>query len=189
MLLGSAILVQLSRPGSFLLDPFFFLIGLTYALSVIYLGSLRYVDRYPWLADAQLGADAILVSAFIEVTGGITSYFSSLYLLPVMAASTIRFRRGALQVAALSAILYLALVTAQYLEPTALFPASWQVLGRLELPSQRFAQYTVAINLFGFFAVALLSGSLAENLRSVAYAGPSTEQRWNRGNSSASFGS
>ena len=167
VLLGSAILVQLSRPGSFLLDPFFFLIGLTYALSVIYLGSLRYVDRYPWLADAQLGADAILVSAFIEVTGGITSYFSSLYLLPVMAASTIRFRRGALQVAALSAILYLALVTAQYLEPTALFPASWQALGRLELPSQRFAQYTVAINLFGFFAVALLSGSLAENLRSA----------------------
>jgi two-component system sensor histidine kinase PilS (NtrC family) len=167
VLLGSAILVQLSRPGSFLLDPFFFLIGLTYALSVIYLGSLRYVDRYPWLADAQLGADAILVSAFIEVTGGITSYFSSLYLLPIMAASTVRFRRGALQVAALSAILYLALVTAQYIEPTALFPASWQALGRLELPSQRFAQYTVAINLFGFFAVALLSGSLAENLRSA----------------------
>jgi len=167
VLLGSAILVQLSRPGSFLIDPFFFLIGLTYALSVIYLGSLRYVDRYPWLADAQLGADAMLVSAFIEVTGGITSYFSSLYLLPIMAASTVRFRRGALQVAALSAILYLALVTAQYLEPTALFPASWQALGRVELPSQRFAQYTVAINLFGFFAVALLSGSLAENLRSA----------------------
>jgi two-component system sensor histidine kinase PilS (NtrC family) len=84
-----------------------------------------------------------------------------------MAASTIRFRRGALQVATLSAILYLALVTAQYIEPTALFPASWQALGHLELPSQRFAQYTVAINLFGFFAVALLSGSLAENLRSA----------------------
>jgi two-component system, NtrC family, sensor histidine kinase PilS len=167
VLLGSAILVQLSRPGSFLLDPFFFLIGLTYALSVIYLGSLRYVDRYSWLVDAQLGADAILVSAFIEVTGGITSYFSSLYLLPIMAASTIRFRRGALQVATLSGILYLALVTAQYIEPTALFPASWHTLGQLELPSQRFAQYTVAINLFGFFAVALLSGSLAENLRSA----------------------
>jgi two-component system sensor histidine kinase PilS (NtrC family) len=167
VLLGSAILVQLSRPGSFVLDPFFFLIGITYGLSVIYLGSLRYVDRYPWLADAQLGADAILVSAFIEVTGGITSYFSSLYLLPIMAASTVRFRRGALQVATLSAILYLALVTAQYIEPTALFPASWHALGPLELPSQRFAQYTVAINLFGFFAVALLSGSLAENLRSA----------------------
>ena len=167
LLLGSAILVQLSRPGAFPIDPFFFLIGLTYALSVIYLSTLKYVDRYPWIADAQLGADAILVSAFIHVTGGITSYFSSLYLLPIMAASTVRFRRGALQVATLSALLYLALVMAQYFEPTAFFPASWQALRSQELPSQRFAQYTVAINLFGFFAVALLSGSLAENLRSA----------------------
>jgi two-component system sensor histidine kinase PilS (NtrC family) len=167
LLLGSAILVQISRPGSFPIDPFFFLIGLTYALSVVYLATLRYVARYPWIADAQLGIDAILVSAFIHVTGGITSYFSSLYLLPIMAASTVRFRRGALQVATLSAMLYLALVIAQYLDPTAFFPASWQALNALALPTTRFAQYTVAINLFGFFAVALLSGSLAENLRSA----------------------
>ena len=167
LLLGSAILVQLNRPGSFPINPLFFLIGLTYALSVIYIGSLRLVDRYPWIADAHLGADAILVSAFINVTGGITSYFSSLYLLPIMAASTVRFRRGALQVATLSAVLYLALVAAQYFEPTAFFPQSWQALRPSELPSMRFAQYTVTINLFGFFAVALLSGSLAENLRSA----------------------
>ena len=165
LLLGSAILVQINRPGAFPSDPFFLLIGVTYALSVVYLASLRFVDRYPWIADAQLGADAILVSAFIHVTGGITSYFSSLYLLPIMAASTVRFRRGALQVAALSAILHLALVSSQYLEPTAFFPASWQALSTQELPTPRFAQYTVGINLFGFFAVALLSGSLAENLR------------------------
>jgi two-component system sensor histidine kinase PilS (NtrC family) len=167
LLLGSAILVQLNRPGAFPINPFFFLIGLTYALSVIYIGTLRFVDRHPWIADAHLGADAILVSAFIHVTGGITSYFSSLYLLPIMAASTVRFRRGALQVATLSAILYLALVISQYIEPTAFFPRSWQALGASQLPSQRFAQYTVAINLFGFFAVAVLSGSLAENLRSA----------------------
>ena len=165
LLLGSAILVQINRPGTLLVDPFFLLIGLTYALSVLYLASLRFVDRHPWIADAQLGADAILVSAFIHVTGGITSYFSSLYLLPIMAASTVRFRRGAVQVAALSAVLYLALVSSQYLEPTAFFPASWQPSGALDLPTARFAQYTVSINLFGFFAVALLSGSLAENLR------------------------
>src|SRR5262249_14494651 len=59
------------------------------------------------------------------------------------------------------------LVSSQYIEPTAFFPASWQAVGPLALPSTRFAQYTVAINLFGFYAVALLSGSLAENLRSA----------------------
>ena len=34
----------------------------------------------------------------IYITGGITSYFSSLYLLPIMAASTVRFGRAARQV-------------------------------------------------------------------------------------------
>ncbi len=155
LLLGWAILIQLNAPGSFAVDPLFFLIGVTYALSVFYLATIRWVERQPWLIDAQLGADAILVSAFIEVTGGITSYFSSLYLLPIIAASMLRFRRGAMQVAALSALLYLAIVGAQYVDPAS------------ELPTLRFAQYTVAINLFGFFAVALLSGSLAEGLRSA----------------------
>jgi two-component system sensor histidine kinase PilS (NtrC family) len=155
LLLGWAILIQINAPGTFAVDPLFFLIGVTYALSVAYLATMRWVERHPWLIDAQLAADAILVSAFIHVTGGITSYFSSLYLLPIIAASMLRFRRGALQVAALSAVLYLAIVGAQYVDPAS------------QLPTLRFAQYTVAINLFGFFAVALLSGSLAEGLRSA----------------------
>ena len=53
---------------------------------------------------AARGWTPVLVSAFILVTGGIRSDFSSLYLLPIIAASTIRARRGALQVAALSAL-------------------------------------------------------------------------------------
>ena len=165
LLLGWAILIQVNTPGAFPVDPLFFLIGLTYALSVIYIATLRVVDRFPWLADVQLGADAMLVSGFILVTGGITSYFSSLFLLPIIAASTIRARRGAMQVATLSAILYLAIVAGQYLDGFAFLPASWQV--NVPLPGLRFAQYTVANNLFGFIAVALLSGSLAESLRSA----------------------
>src|SRR5689334_9957670 len=114
LLLGSAILIQLSRPDAFPVDPFFFLIGLTYGLSVLYIATLPYAARHQWLADVQFAADAILVSAFIHVTGGITSYFSSLYVLPIIAASTLRLRRGALGIAALSAGLYLSLVWIQY---------------------------------------------------------------------------
>src|SRR5688572_2161735 len=156
LLLGWAILIQLNRPGTFPVNPFFFLIGLTYALSIAYLATVRFVDRQLWLADFQLGADAILVSGFIQLTGGITSYFSSLYLLPIMAASVVRFRRGALQVATLSAILYLTLVFAQYMNVFPYGPGSWLGDLRLDLPTMQFAQYTVAINLFGFVAVALL---------------------------------
>jgi two-component system sensor histidine kinase PilS (NtrC family) len=166
LLLGSAILVQINTPGAFPVDPFFLLIGLTYALSVVSMATLRFAGRRPWLADVQLGVDAILVSAFILVTGGVTSYFSSLYLLPIIAASTVRFRRGALQLAMLSALLYTAIVAAQYVEALELVPSAWQPAPEL-LPSAGFAQFTVAINLFGFVAVALLSGSLAEGLRSA----------------------
>jgi two-component system sensor histidine kinase PilS (NtrC family) len=126
------------------------------------------IDRRPWVVDAQLAGDAILVSAFIAITGGITSYFSGLYLLAIIAASTVRFRRGAVQMATLSAILYLGLVFAQYLIAADLLTAEWLFRrGGFELPSRGYAQYTVGINVFGFFAVALLSGSLAEGLRSA----------------------
>ncbi len=163
LLLGWAILIQLNRPGAFPIDPFFFLIGLTYGLSIAYLVTLRFVDRCPWLADVQLGADALLVSGFIGLTGGVVSYFSSLYLLPIMAAATVQFRRGAVQVAVFSLVLYLGLVVAQYAE---MFPA-WLGADVLQLPSHQVAQYTIAINVFGFFAIALLSGSLAERLRAA----------------------
>jgi two-component system, NtrC family, sensor histidine kinase PilS len=165
LLFGWATLIQISRPGAFPIDPFFFLIAVTYGLSVVYIATLRFVERHPWMLDVQLGADAILVSAFIHVTGGITSYFSSLYVLPIIAASTVGYRRGALKVATLSAVLYLTIVAAQFTNVSAYFPDAWRLGAPVSLPTVRFAQFTVAINLFGFFAAALLAGSLGERLR------------------------
>ena len=106
ILLGSATFIRVTDAGSFAADPFFFLIGLTYALTIGYALALRLVERHRWLVDLQLGMDALLVSAFIYFTGGITSYFTSLYVLPVIAASTIQLRRGGLLVATLSTVLY-----------------------------------------------------------------------------------
>jgi len=57
------------------------------------------------------------------------------------------------------------LVLAQYLTASGLLPGSWLPVDALSLPSVSVAQYIVALNLFGFFAVALLSGSLAESAR------------------------
>ena len=96
ILLGSAIVMQITSPGAFPIDPFFFLIGLIYAMTIAYALTLRYVDNHRWLMDVQLVGDALIVSAFIYFTGGITSYFASLYVLPIVAASTVHFRRGGL---------------------------------------------------------------------------------------------
>src|SRR3954471_9611806 len=167
ILLGSATFMQLTAPGSFPVNPFFFLIGLTYALTVSYALALRFVDRHRWLIDLQLGGDALIVSAFIYFTGGITSYFTSLYVLPVIAASMVQFRRGALLVATLSTVLYGGLVLAQYFAASGLVADIWLGAYAQTLPPASVARYTVALNVFGFFAVALLAGSLANSLRSA----------------------
>jgi two-component system sensor histidine kinase PilS (NtrC family) len=167
ILLGSATFMRITEPGSFAVDPFFFLIGLTYALTIGYALTLRVVERHRWLVDLQLGIDALLVSAFIYFTGGITSYFTSLYVLPVIAASTIQFRRGGLLVATLSTVLYGGLVMAQYLAASGLRTDPWLAAYSQSLPSGSVARYTVALNVFGLFAVAVLGGTLANSLRSA----------------------
>jgi len=167
ILLGSAIVLQITAPGSFPVDPFFFLIGLTYVLTISFALTLRYVDRHRWLLDLQLAGDALIVSAFVYFTGGINSFFTSLYVLPVIAASTIQFRRGGLLVATLSTVLYGGLVLAQYQAMPGLRGDRWLNASALALPSPSVARYTVALNVFGFFAVALLSGSLSNRLQSA----------------------
>ena len=161
LLLGSAILIQLKAPGSFPIDPFFALIGLTYALTVVWTLTLPFVDRRPWLVDVQVACDALIVSAIVHLTGGVTSYFASLYTLPIIAASTVQSWRGGLMVSVLSSLMYAGLVVAQY-EAPGLLP-----LGAPPdaLPLLRVAVYTVGLNVFGFMAVAALSGYLAEGLR------------------------
>jgi two-component system sensor histidine kinase PilS (NtrC family) len=166
LLLGSAAAIDVIRPETFPVNPLVFLIAVTYALSVVYLMTLRVAERVPALIDLQFALDAVVVSAFIHVTGGITSHFSSLYMLPIMAASTVRARRGALQVAWLSATLYTGLVCAQYLD-VGVVPEGWWLQVPAALPTPGFAKYTVAINLSGMIAVAMLSGSLAERLKSA----------------------
>jgi two-component system sensor histidine kinase PilS (NtrC family) len=164
VLLGSAILVELSAPGSVPSRPFFVLIGLTYALTALYAATARYAARTTWLVDLQLGGDAFVVSAIIFFTGGIGSYFSTLYVLPIIAASVVASRRASSMVALLSAVTYAGVVLAQY-EWWPLGLHAMRIAGPALLPPARVAIYTVTLNVFGFLAVGALAGSLAENLR------------------------
>ena len=165
ILLGSGFLAQIRAPGIWPVNPFFFLIGLTYALTVPYALTLKYVDRHRWLIDLQLAADALTVSAMVFTTGGVTSYFSTLYVLPVVAASVLQFRRGGLLIGALSVTMHGGLVLAQYTGAFGLLDDRWFADPALTLPAARVALYTVGLNSFGLIGVAILSGYLAERLR------------------------
>jgi two-component system sensor histidine kinase PilS (NtrC family) len=165
LLLGGAVVAQIKSPGSFPIDPFFILIATTYGLTIAYALTLRFAVRFRWLIDLQLAIDALIVSAFIYFTGGITSVFSSLYVLPIVAGSRVQFRRGGLFVATLSALVYVTVVVTQYLTASGVLHDPW--LAPFPLPTLLAAQYIVSLNVFGFFAVAVLSGSMAEGVRSA----------------------
>ena len=166
LLLGSAILIQIQAPGSLPIDPFFFLIGLTYALTVVYILLLRHTEEHRWIVDVQLGCDAVIVSALVYLTGGVSSYFTSLYTLPIIAASTIQSQRTGMMVGVLGSVVYAGLAAGQYLGT----PALPVVVGADARPQERVALFIVGLNIFGFVAVAALSGWLAERLRSTGAA-------------------
>ncbi len=167
VLLGLGTIAGITAPGSFPVDPFFVLIAITYGLTILWAVTLRAVDSSTWILDLQSAVDAVLVTAFIYFTGGVTSYFSSLYVLPIIAAATVRHRRGALLVACLSGGLYASLAGAQYLSALGILRDPFLETARLVLPGYFTAGYTVAANVFGFFAVAFLAGSLADGVRSA----------------------
>lgn len=165
LLLGSAILIKLKYPSALPttlpIDPFFILIGVTYALTAVYTLALKYSERNRWMVDVQLGCDAVIVTAIVHLTGGVLSGFSSVYTLPIIAASAIDSRRGGFMVGVLSSLLYTCLVLTQYYGPE-LVPAG---VDPALLPPVRVALFTVGLNVFGFLSIASLSGYLAEGLR------------------------
>src|SRR5690606_32426094 len=126
---------------------------------------MPYVERHPWLVSAQFVGDALVITAFIHFTGGITSYFQLLYVLPVVGASSLVQRREALRVALLSAVLYGALVLYQYATGDGYFGGLQLADMRPFLPQVRVAAFTVVTNAIALVVVALLAGSLAERLR------------------------
>jgi two-component system sensor histidine kinase PilS (NtrC family) len=158
VLLGSAVLIQIKSPGSLPIDPFFFLLGLTFALTVAYSLTVRLVEHHRWLVDVQLLVDALIVSAIVHLTGGINSYFSSLYALPIIAGSWVRSWRGGMTVGTAGSALYVLIVLDQYVGATS--PEVADIL-----PALREALFRCGLNVFGFFAVAALTGYLAEGLR------------------------
>lgn len=158
VLLGSAV-VKVGIEGGPPFDPLFTLVALSYALTVLYAFTLRYVDERPWLVELQLACDVGLVGAIVFFTGGVASSFTSLFVFPVVAGSVVRFRRGGLYLACWSASSLAAMGVGQYMR---WLPAGWH--GVTTLPPAGAAVTAVAFTLLGLLAVALLTGHLAERL-------------------------
>jgi two-component system sensor histidine kinase PilS (NtrC family) len=126
-----------------------------YVLSGIYFLFLSYTDRPEELYSLQFFSDLLLLSVLIYYSGGTTSAFSSLYVLVIVYASLIRYRKGAMLAVVLSMISYIGIAHLEYFDliPNAQPTVYSQVV------------YRSLWNIMGFIAVALLGSYLSERLQ------------------------
>lgn len=172
LLLGSSLVLQMSEKISLTHQPLLLLYGLITAiffLSFCY-ALLLYRTRYPlWFAYIQIGIDTFLVSLLIFLTGSYASLFSFLYLVVIIYTSMILFRNGSMIMAALCGIQYGVMVDLEFYGILSPFGAYESIA----VHPWSHILYKVMIIMVACFAVAFLSGVLAEqtkNSRSELYA-------------------
>ncbi len=138
----------------------FVIVAATYVASALYILLLRWLSERGVLhAYIQFAGDLLLVTGLVYFFGGITSPFSMLYLVDIIVAAVVLQRRAGLTVAGISYIAYAALLAALargWLPALSPLPSSLEISWRIS--------YNLAVHLFGFFAVALLTSYLAANV-------------------------
>jgi len=159
-LLFIATYVEAVSETLYTVNPLYFVIGATYALTVVHVIALRFVRSRLLLAHTQLLGDLLMVTALVYVTGGVRTGFLLLYPLAVLSATMLVQRRGALLLAGLATALYggvLALVRAGAMPPVGLADLS-------DLPARAIV-YSVFVLGVACATVALLGSYLAESLQ------------------------
>jgi two-component system sensor histidine kinase PilS (NtrC family) len=159
-LLISAFSIELLFKPAHSLRPVFLLAAVSYGMVLLYALLDRWLRGTRSFIFLQLVGDALVITLFVHITGGLDSPMSFLYLLPISVASMVVYRNGALTMAAVCFGLYTGLI---------LFGAAWALIdtgnaGAFEREPGRVLYFLVA-HLVAMVAVALLSSYLSERLR------------------------
>ena len=135
----------------------FVLLAVVYVLSACWFLLLRLFKSYVWQAYAQIAVDLCLITWTVNRTGGLDSYFSSLYFLEIVMSSIVLERRGAFMAGTACSVIHLAHMDLGWFGIIPSTTNAWPDLTTL--------QYIVSLNIFGFCSVAFLSNFLAESWR------------------------
>lgn len=156
-----AYLLQLSSSGETVeIDFLLSLAGFSYVASLIYIGLLSLAPNHLTLqAYVQFVGDLALVTGLVYQFGGTTSPFSMLYLIVISVAAALLRRRAGVTVAELAWVFYAGLIVSLYF--------GWVESPGGEPTSIARLTYSLAIHLFGFYAVALLTSYLARDVARV----------------------
>ena len=164
-LLVATVVVQARAYPSFSntsLASLYILTGVIYFLTLCYALLLDRIKKYIFFAYVQLVFDVLFVTALIYVTGGIESIFSFMYILTIINAAIMLYRRGGLLIASASSIGYGSLLDLQYF---GIIHPYYIRASELMTYTIGYYFYTLLMNIAAFYLVAFLSSYLAEELR------------------------
>lgn len=156
-LLGIELAITRLTPTPLPERVFVSIILLWYAIAVFFILLLFLWEDYRNQARLQVFSDLALTTAVVYVTGGQDTFFMVLYPLVILMASILFSRAWTYLTAALSFILFGALVELTYFDAIHSYATS--------RPDLKSLQAIIFINLFAFIAIAYLGTSLSNKLR------------------------
>src|SRR3954469_6558884 len=162
-LLLAALIIQYTLRDLLPINYIYTTAAITYGLTLIYVGVGQIVASRKVNLSVQIAGDLVVETVLVYFTGGLDSPFSFLYLVSIITASMMLYRRGGLLSASGAVILYGALGDLMYYGIVPLPEQSWFVptpatsLPRLYL--------NMATNFAGFYATAFLTSYLSEKLQ------------------------
>jgi two-component system sensor histidine kinase PilS (NtrC family) len=164
-LLLASLIIQFTVREVLPINYLYITAGLTYGLTLVYIALAKWVRRRALNLMIQVGGDLAVETLLVYFTGGLDSPFSFLYLVSVITASMLLYRRGGLLAASGASILYGTLVDLMYYgvlplpEQSLFLPTTWTG-SRL--------YFNMAANFAGFYATALLTSYLSEKLQKTS---------------------
>lgn len=164
-LLIVVVVLNADRPDVFAQPAYaaiLYLIVGTYVATVVFAVWLRWGENHTSLAYTQFVGDSILASGFILLVGGPESPFFFLFFVCMISSAFTIGRSGALFSASAVSVAYTLTNLSQVADLPFLSPMT-VLLGVHVAPPD----YSVAIHIAAFYAVAILAGHLAERLGQV----------------------
>lgn len=164
-LLLAALIIQYTVREVLPINYLYTTAGITYGLTLVYIGVGQLVASRKINLAVQVAGDLVVETVLVYFTGGLDSPFSFLYLVSIITASMLLYRRGGLLGASGAVILYGGLGDLMYYGFLPLPEQSWFVptpwtSSRLYL--------NMATNFAGFYAAAFLTSYLSEKLQKTS---------------------
>src|SRR5437773_8177541 len=164
-LLLAALIIQYTVREILPINYLYTTAGLTYGLTLLYIGLGHIIRSRKLNLSIQIAGDLMVETLLVYFTGGLDSPFSFLYLVSIITASMLLYRRGGLFAASGAVILYGALGDLIYNNVIPLPQQSWIVpttwtASRLYL--------NIGTNFAGFYATALLTAYISEKLQKTS---------------------